>query len=378
MEGMLRGLKKTISHHLLNFLGWKTNRKIVVIESDDWGSVRMPSLQAYKALLKAGLPIDNDPYCRYDSLASEQDLSSLFEVLSSVKDSKGSPAKITANCVLVNPDFDKIKESDFQEYKYELFTKTLNRYPHHCKSFNLWEQGMQEQVFHPQFHGREHLNVAMWMKVLQVGDPDMRLAFQWKTFGVNSRYIQNQRNNCMAAFDATTNSELKNIDFIITEGLNLFKKIFSYNSLSVIAPCYIWHSDSEKILAKNGVKLLQGIPFQYLPHKRYKKIYHYTGQKNKHSQYYLVRNAFFEPSLDRKINWVNECLRRIQISFNCKKPAIIGSHRLNYISSVDRNNNNLFILQDLLNRIVKLWPEVEFLTSEDLLAMMIPTDKIKN
>lgn len=32
-------LKQTITHNLLNIPGWHTNRKIVVIESDDWASI---------------------------------------------------------------------------------------------------------------------------------------------------------------------------------------------------------------------------------------------------------------------------------------------------------------------------------------------------
>ena len=37
--------KQTITHNLLNIPSWHTNRKIVVIESDDWGSMRMPSCE---------------------------------------------------------------------------------------------------------------------------------------------------------------------------------------------------------------------------------------------------------------------------------------------------------------------------------------------
>lgn len=40
-------LKQYITHNLLNIPGWRTNRKIVVIESDDWGSIRMPSQEVY-------------------------------------------------------------------------------------------------------------------------------------------------------------------------------------------------------------------------------------------------------------------------------------------------------------------------------------------
>lgn len=35
---------RTVIKNFSNLPGWRTNRKIVVIESDDWGSIRMPSL----------------------------------------------------------------------------------------------------------------------------------------------------------------------------------------------------------------------------------------------------------------------------------------------------------------------------------------------
>jgi len=40
-------LEKALRKNLVNIPGWRTNRKIVVIESDDWGSVRMPSREVY-------------------------------------------------------------------------------------------------------------------------------------------------------------------------------------------------------------------------------------------------------------------------------------------------------------------------------------------
>ena len=49
--------KSLLSVHASNIPGWCTNRKIVVIESDDWGSIRMSSLEAFKKLLKAGTAI---------------------------------------------------------------------------------------------------------------------------------------------------------------------------------------------------------------------------------------------------------------------------------------------------------------------------------
>ena len=121
-------LKQTITHNLLNIPGWRTNRHIVVIESDDWGSIRMPSREVYDNLLKEGYRVDLHPYEKYDSLATEDDLTSLFEVLSKFSDRRGRHPIITANCAVANPDFEKMKLSKFSQYYYEPFTTTRKGY----------------------------------------------------------------------------------------------------------------------------------------------------------------------------------------------------------------------------------------------------------
>ena len=50
-------LKQTITHNLLNIPGWHTKRKIVVIKSDDWGSVHMPSREVYEECSLVKRPI---------------------------------------------------------------------------------------------------------------------------------------------------------------------------------------------------------------------------------------------------------------------------------------------------------------------------------
>jgi len=40
---MLKEIKKIAMRNVANIPGWRTDRKIVVIESDDWGAIRMPS-----------------------------------------------------------------------------------------------------------------------------------------------------------------------------------------------------------------------------------------------------------------------------------------------------------------------------------------------
>jgi len=57
-------------------------------------------------------------------------------------------------------------------------------------------------------------------------------------------------------------------------------------------------------------------------------------KKNDYEQIYLVRNCFFEPTQDARLD-KDFCLKGIAKSFlRLKKPAIISAHRLNFIGSI--------------------------------------------
>lgn len=176
---MIRNAVKKLS----NIPGWRTKRKIIVIESDDWGSIRMPSLNVCNILLKKGIDLgDPKRYNTKDNMASKSDLEGLFDVLLSVKDREGNSFKFTAVSLVANPDFQKIKESQFQNYYFEPFTTTLNRYGYE-DSFPIWKKGLDENIFIPKFHGREHLNVMAWMRALQANDKSTMMAFNQGVWG---------------------------------------------------------------------------------------------------------------------------------------------------------------------------------------------------
>lgn len=356
----------------LNFFGKRLSTKIVVIESDDWGTVRMSSQEAYKSLLKKGYPVDQCPYNTNDALESNQDLEKLFEVLSSVKGSDGKPAILTANNILANPDFKKIKESGFQEYYYEPFKETLKRYPAHDKVMELYRQGIQDGVVKPQFHGREHLNVNRWMDALKKNSKAEKEAFYLGVFSPKVSQTTGYANEYMDAFDFENRGELEFQRKALEEGLKLFEDIWGFSSKSFIAPCYIWHSELEGTLKKYHVHYIQGLVNQFQPvdekSLKYKKIYHYQGQKNNNGQRYFIRNAFFEPTIQPNFDWESDCLKRIGVAFYWNKPAIISTHRLNYIGFLNPKNReqNLKSLQNLLFQIKHKWPEVQFMSTDQL------------
>ena len=67
--------REHILRNIINTFGYKTNLKIVVFESDDWGSIRMPSKLAYSNLLKKEIDVDKSYlYDTLDSLEKKGDL----------------------------------------------------------------------------------------------------------------------------------------------------------------------------------------------------------------------------------------------------------------------------------------------------------------
>lgn len=365
-------LRKTITRLAQNLPGWRTARKVVVIESDDWGSIRMPSKEIYEHLLKKGYRVDRDPFMKYDSLASEQDLQELTDVLMSVKDRNGNYAKLTLNTIMANPDFQRIREDGFRQYHYELFTDTLNKYPNHKKSFQLWQEGINTGIFKPQFHGREHLNVDRWMDALRNNENNITEAFRNQMISISSEPSE-LTFSYMEALDYFSQEGNFARTEIIREGLNLFEKLFGFTPQSFMACCFIWDDPVEEQIHSDGIKYIQGIARQSIPYirngnHRHRYKYHYTGQRNRYDQIYLVRNATFEPSFNANTDWVDHCLAEIKIAFMLNKPAIVSSHRLNFIGSIDIRNRetNLRSFRRLLKAITDLWPDVEFMFSDEI------------
>jgi hypothetical protein len=377
---MIGNWKQQFTHNSINIPGWRSNRKIVVIESDDWGSIRIPSKQVYQKFLDKGIRVDKDHYCRYDCLATSDDLVALFEVLCSVKDKNGRHAVLTADTIVANPDFEKIKASNFSEYFYEPFTETLKKSSKHEGAFELWKQGMEAGIFHPQFHGREHLNVKKWMTVLKNDENKIvKTAFDLEVFGL-SQSIDKTIPNFMGAFSSGLPEDTVIYNTILKEGIDLFFNIFGYHSLSFIATKYTWNPAIEQTLINNGIKYLQGMVLQKIPIDndslfKYKRN-NFLGTKSKSGLVYLMRNCYFEPSYNQNFDWVSDCLNRIKIAFRWHKPATISMHRVNIIGVIDEKNrlNNLILLKKLLTEIVKRYPEVEFLSSDEL-GKIIENDK---
>jgi hypothetical protein len=369
-------LKRKLINFYINSRGYRTDRKIVVIESDDWGSIRMPSKQVYDDLLSRGFPVDKLSYLKYDALESNRDLEALFDVLTSLADKNGNHPVFTANTIMTNPDFDKIRENGFINYYYELFTETLKRYPEHDRVFDLYKNGIKRKVFYPQLHGLEHLNIRRWMSSLQNENGKSRVLFDYGLFDLSTSDTIITEDSFCDPLSLDNRNELHIQDQRLLKAAYLFNSIFGYPSRTFIAPCYIWRPELQKTFYKMGINNIQSGSYQLIPkigkYNKWRKKIHYTGKCNKYQQTYSVRNCYFEPSSNENKNVIESCLNQVSRSFNNRKPAIICSHRLNYIGFIQEFNRtkNLELLHSLLDNIMRKWPDVEFLSSEDLALIL--------
>jgi hypothetical protein len=353
---------------LSNIPGWRTKRKIIVFLVDDWGTIRIANKDARKALLKLNILKEFNRFDNYDVLESDEDLFRLFEILNSFKDKNGRSAIFTAVTNVANPDFDKIMNSEYREYYYEPFTATLDRY-YGKEPVKLWSEGIKNNIFVPQFHGREHLNVKYWLQGLQTKDPNLIEAFRLSSIGV-TKSNTGSIVDYMSAFDFESVKDIDNQMTICKEGLSLFYEIFRFKASLFTSPSLIHNSRLEEQLYEDGIKYVDRAKITYEPKGEgtYNKQYFWLGRKNKTGQTYITRNCMFEPNAYPRKEIINDLLHDISIAFRMKKPAIISSHRVNFVGGLDINNRDigLLSLRSLLTEIVNKWPDIEFMTGADL------------
>jgi hypothetical protein len=362
---MITNLRKNLS----NVIGWQTDRKIIVFESDDWGSVRTRSKRDYDAMLAKGLNVDRSHFTKYDALESNLDLENFFALLFKYKDSSGRCAVFTPMCIVANPNFELIKSTNFEEYHYETFVETCKTYPNHDRVHKLWLEGIKENLFLPALHGREHLSVSRWMNLLKTGNEGLRTAFDHRSFGVVS-FKNQQIPEYLGAFHPDLASDIPKLQNIIKESIEIFDTICGYKPTHFIAPNREGPRELDKTLADSGIEYLSMSKLRRYPlgGEKYGKEFHWLGKENKLKQIMITRNCHFEPSDPARADWVSHCLSEIRNAFKWKKPAVISSHRVNFISLIDHNNADFGLkeLDKLLSAIVRNWPDIEFMSSSEL------------
>jgi hypothetical protein len=369
----MSALRSIVLSNLKNIIGWKTDKKIVVLSVDDYGNVRTDSRQALERMEQEGV-IPLSRFDLLDTLETTTDLEMLYDALTSVKDINGRHAVLSPFAMPCNINFEKMAENGYSEYIYELLPQTYSKLTDmqpkaYRGAWDLWREGLDKGLLVPQFHGREHFNLKVFEEKLKHKDHEVLTALKNRSYSCisSSGY---KTISTMAAFHFYKFEENSKHQEVIEDGLNRFEEVFEYRSEHFNPPGGREHAVLHKTLKEHGVKYIDTamIKNEHQGDGRYKKVFNYTGKKNQDGQIIIVRNVVFEPTDDRGVQWVDFTMKQIEAAFRWRRPAFISSHRVNFGGHIDPENRKVGIskLKELLAAIVKKWPEVEFMAANEV------------
>ncbi|MCL8006660.1 hypothetical protein M8845_04385 [Gelidibacter japonicus] len=364
-------MKQTISNYLKNIPGWQTNRKLVIFSVDDYGNVRLDSKAARDNLRKDKISLTSH-FDRLDTLETRDDLESLYTVLSSVQDKHGNPAIFTPYALTCNIDFEAMANNGYSEYVYELLPKTYEKLSlkdstAYTGTWELWKEGIDKGLMKPQFHGREHFNLNIFNDLLKKRSENLLKVLEQDSY-VSIPDHRNYKNGWTAAYSFDDKKETEGFLDNVRDGLKMFKEVYGFDSKVFTPPAQQFPLHLEPKLSALGLEYIDRPRSlkRHLGNGRYQMEKHKLGGGT--TMLELVRNVVFEPSSAHISNWVDFSFRQIEAAFFWKKPANISSHRVNFCGHIDPENRKtgLTALKQLLDKIVKRWPEVEFISADQL------------
>jgi len=367
---------RRLATELKHLPGWRAQGRYVAFAVDDYGSVRLSSREA-RDHLEASIPGFGGQMDCYDAVETCEDLEALFEVLRGVRDSDDRAAIFTAYALPANPDFHHMREE--HAYAYESLTQTFRRLsaeqPRAYEgTWELWQEGMREGLIRPQCHGREHFSVPLLERKLRQRDRDLESNLRVESMAGLADSPEMPGVGFTHAFGLHDFSLLDNQREIIADGFRLFNEIFGFSSSTFTPPALKLHSSLDEYVASLGVKSIDK-PFsgrQPAGNGKMRRSVNFLTPPRKGRVGKVVRTLSFEPCSGNKADPVGQALREIEAAFRWKKPAIISSHRVNYAGHIDPENRKrgLSQLEQLLCGIRKNWPDVRFVTVDELVDIM--------
>ncbi len=356
--------------YLKNLPGWRTARKLVVFISDDWGDNRIRSEEDYLKLIETGIPVDKSVHTKFGALASQSDLYCLYEVLTRYRDGFGRNAVFTPFVIMTNPDFTKIKNCGFEKYHYEVFTDTVRKAEEGDETIKAWQTGIEEGIFLPELHGREHFNVPQWLQSLRKGDKRLLEAFD-----LHYAYLKTDDMNVnpVYAFYFNNQNDFEFLNESLADGVRIFQETFGRKPLVFNPPNGMFHNAFYRELAKSGIKAINTKHFRLQPDSkgRIVKNHFRFGEVSPEGVIHFISNCAFEPAA-WDYGGTGKTLRQVEAAFNCRKPALINTHRVNYIGSRDRKvrDKSLAELDLLIRSLISKWPDIEFVSAGEFVPVI--------
>ena len=367
-------LKTAVRELLKNARSKRFKQQYLLFSVDDFGNVRNHSPESRASLTAQGLPPVNK-FDRFDALETKEDLHRLFDVLSKHKDDRGRSMVMTPYSVSANVDFERTLAA--REYVAEPVNETFQRLAleqpaAYEGAWDLWKEGQQAGWVAPQFHGKEHLNVAQINASLRAEDADLEAMLRAQSL-VGWANGRSGKRRWSVAYSFDERSETEHFLENVRDGLDLFEKVYGYRATAFTPPSQTFQPSLLPGLGEMG---LLGIDSPLYSKRadvdgKIHTSWAFNGFTDKKSGLRtLVRNAVFEPVQDKRA--VQVALNQVEWALKMGNVAHLSSHRLNFSGHIDPENgqHGTGQLDVLLGEIKKRWPAIHFISVAEYLTLV--------
>jgi hypothetical protein len=308
---------------------------VVIIESDDWGP---------------------------GAAEQAERLAAVCETLSRYQDATGRHPVMTVGLVLAVPDAAAIRQGNFAHYQ----RRTLAD-PRYAEILNVLRDGVHRGVLALQLHGLEHLWPPAFMKLARQNGAVRRwlesddAATETLPPSVQSRWIDGSALPSRPLAASAIQNEARG-------EVAAFARLCGRPPVVAVPPTFIWNSEVERAWATAGVRFVvtpgrrntgrnaQGQPGGV---DRWMS----NGEIGDGGVCYLVRDLYFEPTFGHQAEPVLAAIReRAQLG----RPALLETHRCNFLGAVAVSENSRRELERLLAGLVRALPTVRFMSTEEL------------
>ncbi len=320
---------------------------VCIVESDDWGPGEASHAGA---------------------------LSRIREVLLRHRDVEGRPACMTIGVLLAVPDCAAIAKADGSAYARQTLLD-----PRHAPIRETLQAGERTGCFALQLHGMEHIWPASLMNAVLIEDPEvsgwLRDGVGWHTEALPSALQSRWVDGSVLPSRGLDASDIK---LAVDEETSLFEQVFGCVPRVVVPPTFVWNATVERAWAAKGVNVvitpgrrLTGRDAQGRPAMSDRSIL--NAQKGDGGVIYLVRDVYFEPALGHRAATV---VPEIAQRFALGRPALLETHRFNFVRSEAECTLSLNELDALFGQVRDSWPDLRFMSSERLVGLLTAEDSV--
>ena len=312
-------------------------RPVLIIESDDWGAG--PSIQA----------------ARLKEIAAR---------LALFRDQEGNPPVMTLGVILATADGEKIEGDDFSEYhRIDLGA------PQFQALVSTMQAGVAKGVFSLQLHGMEHYWPATLLTLSRKSEPLRAWLRQSPESWTEDLPSHVQSRWCDAASLPSTPLREESIRDAVQAEVSLYTDIFGASPHVVVPPTFVWNEQVEQAWTRAGVKVIvtPGRRFESRSVKGKpatgKLVAINNGDVAVCGADYVVRDAYFEPTLGHQAEKVIAYLKR---GARLGRPTLLETHRFNFVRDEQGAHHGLETMTQAIELALQNFPQIRFLSTETL------------